>query len=92
MTYYLWRRIILFQANFEWIGLSSTILQKLNSIKEDEEIIKTFNCLIDKKCFSLNDKKRDLNLNHFNFSVKLINSNSVYQFFDFPYNIYYSFN
>ena len=92
MIDYIEIKVNLNDNNFEWIGLSSTILQKLNSIKEDEEIIKTFNCLIDKKCFSLNDKKRDLNLNHFIFSVKLINSNSVYQFFDFPYNIYYSFN
>ena len=75
--------------NFEWIGIYSAIFKNLNEIKSDEETIKTFNCLIDDKSFSLSDKNEDLNLNHFIFNVKIINSNCIYQFENFPFDIYY---
>ena len=78
--------------NFDWIGISSTFYNDLNSIKDKEEIIKSFDCLIDERNYSLSDKNGAINLNQFIFSVKIMNSNIIYQFTEFPYNIYYSLN
>ena len=78
--------------NFEWIGINSTIFNDLNELKLDEKNIKTFNCLIDNESYSLSDKKGDINLNQFIFYVKIRNSNYVYQFTNFPYDIYYNGN
>ena len=78
--------------NFEWIGINSTIFNDLNELKLDEKNIKTFNCLIDNESYSLSDKKGDINLNQFIFYVKIRNSNYVYQFTNFPYDIYYNRN
>jgi len=74
--------------NFEWIGINSTIFNDLSELKSEENNIKTFNCLIDNDSYSLTDKKRDLNLNQFIFYVKIKNSNNIYQFTNFPYDIF----
>ena len=78
--------------NFEWIGINSSIFKNLDKEKNDNENIKTFNCLIDGKSFSLIDKNKEINLNQFIFSVKILNSDKVYEFNDFPFIIYYSIN
>ena len=78
--------------NFEWIGINSSIFKNLDKEKNDNENIKTFNCLIDDKSFSLIDKNKEINLNQFIFSVKILNSDKVYEFNDFPFIIYYSIN
>ena len=75
--------------NFEWIGIYSIVFNNLNETKSDEENIKTFNCLIDDKNYSLNDKNGNINLNCFIFNVKIVNSNCIYQFENIPYDIYY---
>ena len=75
--------------NFEWIGLYSTKFKNLTKINNDDNI-KTFNCIIDGRSCSLNDKKNEINLNHFIFMVKIKNSNIMYQYTDFPYSLYYN--
>ena len=75
--------------NFEWIGLYSTKFKNLMNISNDDNI-KSFNCIIDGRSCSLNDKKNEINLNHFIFLVKIKNSNIIYQYEDFPYSIYYN--
>ena len=75
--------------NFEWIGLCSTKFKNLLKINNDDSM-KTFNCIIDGKSCSLNDKKNEINLNHFIFAVKIKNSDLIYQYTDFPYSIYYN--
>jgi hypothetical protein len=75
--------------NFEWIGLYSTKFKNLTKINNDD-YIKTFNCIIDGRSCSLNDKKNEINLNHFIFMVKIKNSNIMYQYTDFPYSLYYN--
>ena len=77
--------------NFEWIGLYSTKFKNIMEIDEDESI-KTFNCIIDGKSCSLSDKLNEINLNHFIFLVKIRNSNIIYQYTEFPYCIYYNKN
>ena len=78
--------------NFDWIGIHSSIYKDLEQEKIDDDNVKTFNCLINDKSFSLNDKKNSINLNQFTFSVKIQNSDIIYQFTDFPSIIYYSVN
>ena len=78
--------------NFDWIGIHSSIYKDLEQKKIDDDNVKTFNCLINDKSFSLNDKKNSINLNQFTFSVKIQNSDIIYQFTDFPSIIYYSVN
>ena len=78
--------------NFDWIGIHSSIYKDLEQEKIDDDNVKTFNCLINDKSFSLNDKKKSINLNQFTFSVKIQNSDIIYQFTDFPSIIYYSVN
>ena len=78
--------------NFDWIGKYSSIYKDLEQDKIDDDNIKIFNCLINDKSFSLNDKKNSINLNQFIFSVKIKNSDIIYHFTDFPSIIYYYVN
>ena len=78
--------------NFDWIGKYSSIYKDLEQDKIDDDNIKIFNCLINDKMFSLNDKKNSINLNQFIFSVKIKNSDIIYHFTDFPSIIYYYVN
>ena len=78
--------------NFDWIGIHSIIYKNLEQEKIDVDNIKTFNCLINDKSFSLSDKNNSINLNQFIFSVKIQNSDIIYSFTDFPFIIYYSVN
>ena len=75
--------------NFEWIGIFSSIFNNLEQIENEDDSVKTFNCLIDENSFSLNDKKGEINLNQFIFSIKVKDSNYIYEFNEFPYAIYY---
>ena len=78
--------------NFEWIGIYSTVFKDLDLLEENKEYIKTFNCLINNCSYSLSDNKEKINLNQFDFYVKIKNSDNIFQYNDFPYNVYYSFN
>ena len=78
--------------NFEWIGIYSTVFKDLDLLEENKEYIKTFNCLINNGSYSLSDNKEKINLNQFDFYVKIKNSDNIFHFNDFPYNVYYSFN
>ena len=78
--------------NFEWIGIYSTVFKDLDLLEENKEYIKTFNCLINNGSYSLSDNKEKINLNQFDFYVKIKNSDNIFQFNNFPYNVYYSFN
>ena len=75
--------------NFEWMGLYSTKFKDILAINNEEKT-KVFNCIIGKKSCSLSDKKNEINLNHFIFLVKIKNSNTIYQYTEFPYALYYS--
>ena len=78
--------------NFDWIGVHSTLFNNFNQIQNEKNAIKTFFCLIDEKSFSFNDKNGNINLNQFEFFVKIKNSNLIYQFDEFPYDIYFRLN
>ena len=75
--------------NFEWMGLYSTKFTNILKLNNNENL-KVFNFIINRKSWSLTDKQNEINLNHFIFLVKIKNSDIIYKYTEFPNAIYYN--